>query len=92
MKNKTALEQMYYGERGQYDSVRASTEYSRLVEIASNLEKEFLEKLNNNKELIKLHKKIIDAYEDASCEEVKNNYFEGFKFGLLMGIDVTRSE
>ncbi len=88
MKHKSAIAQMYFRERGTCEDVPTSKEYFRLIDIANKIQEDFLEKLNGDEELIKLYNKNIDALMEAQCEDSDNHFFEGFRFGVLMGLDI----
>ena len=87
---KSAIMQMFYGERGHCDLVPCSQEYFRLLNIAAENSNILKEKLKEFPDLLKLYEITNDSIEAMHCESVDNHYLEGFRFGLLMGIDVMR--
>jgi hypothetical protein len=83
---KSAIMQMYYGERGNYELTPFSEAYrERLKTYVLNDEK-FRKALPPD--LLELHKKTTASLEALHAESVENNYLEGFRFGFLMGLDV----
>ena len=86
---KSAIEQMCFGLRGTYESVRASEKYSQLMDKVCEFDDKLTEKLKYDKESAELFK---DAIDEASCEECETFYKEGFRFGVLLGIDVSEEK
>ena len=80
--------QMYYGRRGSYEKIPCSKEYFKLLEKVIENDDELREKLSAYPELLKLYKKTNESIEALHCESADNHFAEGFKFGVLMGLDI----
>ncbi len=88
MKTKSAILQMYYMEKGNYNTVKMSEEEKRLQTIMSSLQAELKEKLYKQPEVLELHQKFCDIFDGLLVEESENLFVEGFRFGFLMALDV----
>ena len=89
---KSAIEQMCFGLRGTYESVRPSEKYSQLMDKVCEFNNKLTEKLKDDKEAAELYRQFKDAIDEASCEECETFYKEGFRFGVLLGIDVSEEK
>ena len=49
---------------------------------------EIRSKLSEFPDLLKLYEKATDSLELLNCEAEDNYYLEGFRFGVLMGLDI----
>ena len=87
MKRKSAIMQMHYCERGSYEDVPCSNEYFKLLDEYVKNDSEIRVKLSEFPNLLELYKKANDSLEILNCESEDNHYLEGFKFGLLMGLE-----
>lgn len=87
MKRKSAIMQMYYMERGNFEKVPCSDEYFRLLEEFVKKDEEMRAQLSEFPHLLDLHKNATTALDFLNCEAEDNHYLEGFKFGLLMGLE-----
>ena len=88
MEKKSAIMQMYYMEKGNYNTVKITEEEKRLQTIMSSLQSELKEKLHKQPEVFELHQKFCDTFNDLLVEESENLFVEGFRFGFLMALDV----
>ncbi len=88
MKNYSAILEMYYGNRGSYDTLKPTKEEKIKLNKICSIEKEFLTTLTSNKNAINLYKKLDDAVTELNALNIENSYVEGFRFGVLMAIDV----
>ena len=91
MKMKSAIREMYYGNRGQQDSIKMTKKYHKIMEETVKNEKILREKLTVYPELLS-YDAIDNSIGTASSEETAFSYVEGFKFGLLMGLEVGNNE
>lgn len=64
---KSAIEQMCYGLRGTYESVKVTKRYTSIMG------------------------KVCDA-DEAACEECESYYKKGFRFGVLLGLDIAEEQ
>ncbi|MDR1092620.1 MAG: hypothetical protein LBL66_00555 [Clostridiales bacterium] len=85
---KSAILQMYYGERGQNDMIQSTEAHRKLGNEVVRYEEELNGKLAAYPELLGLFKKICNAAWRLNGEDVSLHFAEGFKFGLLMGLEV----
>lgn len=90
MSKKSIIKEMFSGKRGTYNHIILSEEYKEIENNMSIAVDAFLEKLTPE------HQKLFhDAYEfigDKSAVYAEDHFVEGFKFGLLMGIEITENE
>ncbi len=86
MARKSAILQMFYGERGNVNLIKTDKEHKESSGKVSDYYKELSEKLKST-ELSQLFQKFCDAYDGLSAAESTAFYVEGFKFGLLIGIE-----
>lgn len=88
MKRKSAIMQMHYHERGSYEDVPCSNEYFKLLDEYVKNDSEIRAKLSNFPDLLELYKKANDSFEILNFEDEDNHYLEGFRLGVLMGLDI----
>ncbi len=83
---KSAIREMYSGFRGTYDHIKLSPDYEEARNKMSDAVDTFLEKLTPEQQ-----KHFHEAYEfmsNTEAEYAADHFIEGFKFGLLIGIEV----
>lgn len=90
MQNYSAIKEMFYGNRGNYESVNLSAEEKSLLAKVVEIEGKFLK-------LIKNEDKVIDLYDELNAQvgelhalNFASAYEEGFRFGFLMALDVLK--
>ena len=83
MKN-SAIKDIFYGLRGQMDTMHMPKEHFEKSTVSDSYD-ELIAKLSP--ELLKLHEKFVNALEGDYSEEVDFYFIEGFKLGLLIGIE-----
>lgn len=82
--------QMFYGERGNHDTIPFREEYASLLEKVAHYDNNLREKLKETPELLELYQQTTDAI-DAMHSNAMDDYFsEGFRFGVLLGMDIMR--
>ena len=91
-KQKTAILQMFYGQRGDCEKVKCSSKYREYANNASQYYEKLREKLKDIPEGLDLLSNFYDWTERAHCAEIDANYAEGFKFGLLIGVEAGESK
>lgn len=92
MDKKSAVAQMYHRGRGSVESMEISRETS---DILGKVDKKYLilkEKLSPQKEIWQLFEDFENALADLRAEESADSYAEGFKFGLLLGVEAGASK
>lgn len=82
---KSAIKAVFHGERGNDQLMAMTEEEHKLACIVSDTYDELAKNLTP--EQLKLHKSFEDARDDEFIEEIDNHYVEGFKLGLLIGIE-----
>ena len=88
MKKSTILE-VFLRDRGTPPNIPMSNEYFKLIEKTSNLHDKFIEKIDAYPDIIKLFDEFKDAADTASSVEIDDFFVEGFKIGLLIGIEAS---
>jgi hypothetical protein len=84
----SALKEMYYGNRGQYDTVIIEKADLKILDTIVECDDMLRDKLKERPELLEIYNKFDDALSELNSIENENFYIEGFKFGFLMAIDV----
>ena len=92
MKKKSMILEMFNGNRGRYDQIPMTEEYWDLVKEAEENENNFLAALNEKEELIELFKKVKESIEAMWSNECESHFCEGFRYGVLLGMDVLDCE
>ncbi len=83
---ESVIREMFLGGRGTYDKIRVSQNYGEAKKKMGEAVDMFLEKLTPEQQRL-----FHEAYEfigDSSAEYAIDHFVEGFKFGLLIGIEV----
>lgn len=91
MKSKyvSPILQMFLEGRGTIDSIGVIPKSYRLKESKySELENFFQEKYKNFPKLMKLHNEIITELGGDISAESDYFYVQGFRFGVLLGLDI----
>lgn len=91
-KHKTAILRMFYGESGTYDNIGCVPEDFPLVDAVERSYGLLCEKLKPQPEILELFLKYKDGLEDLHISEIEKHYEEGFKFGLLIGVEAGESK
>ena len=88
MKRNSIIEKLYQGDRPLYESVTTSEETKRASEAFVEYDDEFRKKLEEFPELFKLYQKTNKVMEDMISLEENDYYMEGFRLGVLLGLDI----
>lgn len=88
MKKSTILE-VFQRDRGMSPNIPMSDEYFKLIAKVCDLEKEFMKKIEAEPDLTKQLHELENAIDAASSVEIDNYFVEGFKIGLLIGIEAS---
>lgn len=91
-KQKTAILQMFYGQRGDCEKVKCTPEYREYANKADGYYQQLLKKFESMPEILELFSDFNEWKERAHCQEIDANYQEGFKFGLLIGVEAGESK
>jgi len=87
MKEKSPIRQMLYGQRRQMQTIKTTEEYHKITEKLVENDDALREKLAGLPELLELYGKVKDSLGELNLEEAAAHYAEGFKFGLLIGLE-----
>lgn len=90
MKQTSPILQMLYGERGKIDAIKPTAEQRAAISKVTVTDAALRKALNP--EQIKLYEDALDSLENLHSISVSNCYAEGFRFGVLIGIDVTTEQ
>ena len=88
MKRNSVIEQLYRGNRPLYEGIPLSEETKRSVENFIRLDNEFRAKLKEYPDLLAMYQRTNKAMENMSSYDANDHYMEGFRFGVLLGIDI----
>ena len=91
-KAKSAILQMFYGQNGNVNSLKSFPKQDKLTDAVENNYCLLCEKLKPQAELLELFEKYVESLENYYDCEIDNIYAEGFKFGLLVGIEAGESK
>ena len=91
-KQKTAVLQMFYGQRVDSDKIKCPPEYNEYIDKAIEYNNKLLEKIKDMPEAFELFNQFNDWTDRAYALEVDAYYAEGFKFGLLIGVEAGESK
>ena len=84
----SAIKDMYEKRRGHYESVVHGEEYQKCLDEVIKCDDEMREALKKHPKLLELYQKSTNALDALSVAEEDDYYIEGFKFGVLMGLDI----
>lgn len=88
MKYKSAIKAMFYEGRGMSDGVRMSERYKEIINKVVKSEEIFLDRIKDNRGAQEAYKELESQTQKLKCEEVASFYEEGFRFGVLLGLDI----
>lgn len=88
----SAIEQMYYGDRGKGELLEASQEYKLCYNSFCTLHDKFMEKIKDDLELRDMFNDLLNALQEAHAVDAKDSYAAGFRFGALMQMDILRGD
>lgn len=82
---RSAIKDIFNGFKGYRETMNIPNESKKDLDVVCNTCDELKEKLSP--ELFNLHQKFVDALESGWAEEVDFYFAEGFKLGVLIGIE-----
>lgn len=85
MKITSAIKDIFHGLKGHMETMHMPKEHFENSENLCNVYDELKEKLSP--EILKLHKKFVDLLESGYSEEIDFYFVEGFKLGILIGLE-----
>ena len=92
MKQYSAIKEMFYGNRGNHESMILSKEERKVSNEAGELENELLNELKKTPDLLALYDRLRDRELETCALNLESAYVEGFRFGFLMALDVLEFE
>ena len=88
MKKYSAIREMFYGNRGQNDTIQIEDEDVKVLDVITECDDYLRDKLSSTPDLFEKYKKFDDAISELGLIENEHYFAEGFRFGFLMAIDV----
>ena len=88
MKKYSAIKDMFYGNRGGYDTVKIKNEELLVLDVINENEELLIKKLSQKPEILEIYKKLDGAIGKLALIENEHYYIEGFRFGFLMAMDI----
>lgn len=92
MNDKSAIGQMYHSARGSVESLNISRECADKLGEVDEKYNILKEKLSPQEEIWRLFEDFENALADLRAQESADYYAEGFKFGLLLGVEAGESK
>lgn len=92
MDDKSAIAQMFLGGRGKNEYLRLSRESRDKAGEVDEKYKKLQESLSSQAEIWQLFEDFENAVSGLRAEEAADHYAEGFKFGLLLGVEAGESK
>lgn len=87
---KSVIKDIFHGFRGNVETMTRAPETKKYAGLVSDSYDELIKRLSP--EILEYHQKFVDALESNFSEEVDFFFCEGFKLGLLIGLEVMESE
>lgn len=92
MEKQSAIMQMYKKERGHCDRIPQSERYKKCLDEVIKRDDEMRGALEKYPKLLELYQKATEALWDLDVVYGDDHYYEGFRFGVLMGLDIAGME
>ena len=86
----TALENLIYGNRGTLEGMRTTKEYANLLAIVIDRDKKMRDLLASSPDLLTHYDDTITSLDYANSQLAIDHLLEGLRFGILLGIDITK--
>lgn len=88
MKKRSIIKRLLSDDPCSYESIRVDDEYWKKSDVISEMEKQLLEKIKGDADLIDLIKRYTDALDDLAIDESEAYFEMGVKFGVLFGMQL----
>lgn len=88
--NISIVKEIFYGNKGHYETIKESKEYWRIMDEAATLSASLEESLSEKQK--EIFKKLTFANMGLEAEAALSYFTEGFKLGLLIGIECVDNE
>ena len=86
--HKSGIAQMFFEGRGTGETLELTEEYHQLLDVYIDLEEKFEKEFLKTKDASDGYRKVVNAIHFLDSEECYCFYREGFRFGVLMGLDI----
>ena len=86
----SAFRDMYYNGRGMFDYLVMNAEQKEIAKKLIEYEKEFLKEISKFPSLKERYNQMNMQEQEFNSKCIEEAYKEAFKFGLLLGIEVTK--
>ena len=90
-KNTSAIWQMFYLQRGNYENVKLTKRYTKVLGELADLDENFIKLIERDSKLLKLYKEVSEKQDELCAEDAYIHFAEGFRFGVLMGLDIAEN-
>jgi hypothetical protein len=90
MKEYSAIQEMYYGRRGTNEYIKNSQRYQEILTEYIEAMEELEAELKKFPKMLALYEKAETLNEEMQAESLDTHYCEGFRFGVLMGLDIAK--
>ena len=90
MKEYSAIKEMFYGNRGTSEHIAPTKNYQEMLAEFVKKQDKLYEGLKKFPKLLELYNELENLSDALETENVDNYYSEGFRFGVLMGLDVVK--
>jgi len=85
----SVIRQMFFGEKGTCDSINFTEDYYKFLDEVIEYDDELRNKLALMPKLFEAYRKASDAISKLNRESEIIHYTEGFKLGVLLGMELT---
>ena len=92
MKDKSLIAQIFYKERGNYETIPQSEKYKKALQVLVEKDEEMRAQLKNLPDLLQIYNDVTWAEGDLNCKSVEDHFLEGFRVGFLLALDVVGYE
>lgn len=82
---KSIIKQIFYGNKGHYETIKLTEKYKKMLNKVIIYDEKLRRGLTNKQ--LHLYQQTNDAIEELHNVSIDNHFVEGFKLGLLIGIE-----
>lgn len=90
MEEYSAIQDMYCGRRGTNEYIKNSQRYQEILTEYIEAMEELEGELKKFPKLLALYERAEALHGEMHAESLDTHYCEGFRFGVLMGLDIAR--
>jgi hypothetical protein len=92
VKRNSIITELYFEVIEKRENSAVSAECKYLQNKAFKADGEMMKALNGMGELEEKYRQVIDALGDFYIQSGKENFCEGFRMGVLLGLDISETE